>query len=92
MDATEFAWAQDASNRLPKNAKPRILIVSHVEGKKVVAHSYCAFQSPRGNWFAYNPTRGTQQLLASQVPNATAWGKELVPTANGSWFEGNEVK
>lgn len=87
VDATEFAWVQDASNRLPKEAKPRILIVSHIEGRKLVSHSYCTFQTPRGSWFAYNPTRGSHQLMASQVPNAELWGRELVPSAARSWFE-----
>ncbi len=92
VDSTEFAWVQDASNRLPKESKPRILIVNQVVGKTVVAHAYCAFRTPRGTWFAYNPTKGSQQLFSAQVPNAKEWGEELVPSATSSWFEGNEVK
>lgn len=87
VDSTEFAWAQDAVNRLSKEAKPRLLVVNHMEGNILRSHAYCTFQTPRGTWFAYNPNNGSQQLFSSQKPDAKEWGEELLSIATSSWFE-----
>ena len=83
VEATEFAWVEDAAHRLPQQARPHILIVAWWDKGQYLCHAYCAFMTPRGSWFAYNPTHGSQQLLYSKKPDAQEWASEIMPTSTG---------
>lgn len=82
VDATERAWVEVAKRKLPKEAMPRILNVYHAN----TAHSFCIYITPRGTWYAYNPSKGSEEVLDGEA-DAMAWAIQCDALATGATLE-----